>query len=274
MLSLALLVGSADVAGAKAVKVTPTVSVTSAAVKGKKVTFAVYHALGLEVQGCAGKVKMSHKISKKQTKSWSGSLKTSTLGCGATIHASLPKANFNKKLKFTSKFAGNSKIKKFSITKSLKLSPPPPPTTPTPGPVGPPASKGPQAFGKWLATRTSDDQEIFRFTIKAPDYAVPGFTNWLGFENILDCGAGNETTHVPFNWNQAFALGGQVGKAESEDTSVHTSHLLYVFNFSFANQNEGSGNFSANGGFEVSTGVFKSCHTALNFKLQWTGPEF
>jgi hypothetical protein len=263
------------VAGAAAVKPTPSYSIAAAKVSGKNVKFDLLVKAASNVPGCKGTVTASHKISKKKTVSWTGKLKTTGTDCATTIKGKLPKAKFGKKVKFSIKFPGNKAIKKFSGTKSLTLvSPPLPPPPVTPGSAAPPAQIGPQAFGKWTGFRQPEDESKFMFTIKSPNYAVPGFSSWLGGNNSMNCGPGYEATQVPFNWSTPFTLSGPVGVAVSTDNGPNFSNMIYTFNFAFTTANEGSGNFSALGEFNVGGGVFKTCSLSYNFRLQWTGPEF
>jgi hypothetical protein len=269
MLSLALLVGGADVANAKAVKVTPTYSITSAVVSGKKVKFTFYVALGTEVQGCSGKVTASHKLSKKKTAKWSASLKQSAVACAATIHGSLPKENFNKKTKFQIKYPGNSKIKPFSATKSLTLSPPPP-TTPTPGGPTTPVVLGPQHPGPWTMYDTdSSGYGGFTFTIQS-DHLVPAITRASSLS--MDCGAGGSATQVPFQWNNSFfSMGGQSGKVTSSGDRPYVTSMAYTITWSFTDAHSGTGHFSALGNFQPDANSSTTYSCSREFDVLFSG---
>lgn len=270
---------TAPAAGAKPAKVAASYSVVVSSVSGANVKFVLVASIdGNSVPGCKGKVTASHKLSKKSTKKWSGSLKQSPVACSAKISGKLPKAKYGKDVKFTFTFPGNTSIKKFSKTKSLKLVTPtsvlPLPLPGGPPAPGPPAQVGPQAFGFWTGFRLPENESKFIFKIKSPGHTVSGFSNWLGGNNTMNCGVGFEATQVPFNWNTPFTLSGPVGQVVSEDNGPNFSHMVYTFDFSFTNANEGSGSFSALGGFDVGGGDFRTCSLSYNFRLQWTGPEF
>ncbi|MGH2959310.1 MAG: hypothetical protein ACRDKE_06875, partial [Solirubrobacterales bacterium] len=133
-------------ANAAAVKVKPTYAVTAAAKSGKNVKFTISVTVA-NVPKCTGKVTATHKLSKKKSVSWSARYTGDSAICTARIKGKLAVKKYGKTVKFSIKFPGNDSIKKFSATKSLKLSPPPPPPPPPPGPGNPPLTTvGPQSF--------------------------------------------------------------------------------------------------------------------------------
>ncbi|MFT4050243.1 MAG: hypothetical protein QM648_10495 [Solirubrobacterales bacterium] len=271
---LALLLLIAPGANASPVKVKPTYAITAASVSGKSVKFTLTSTLPSSVKSCPGKkTKLEASVNSGSKKIWD-SARAYTLDsevCVALFKGKLPAKKYGKTVKFSFSFPGTKKIKKFSGSKKLKLVPP---AANTGGPGTPTQEIGPQAFGKWRAEDPLDSSHQFMFTIKSPDHAVPGITNWLGGNTVMDCGSSYEHQYVNFNWNQAFTLGGPIGKTTYSDNVGFAHGLLYTFNFSFTTAHEGSGSMTALGDYDVGGGVIKTCSVSFNFTLNWAGPEF
>lgn len=264
----AALAVAVPVARAAAVKATPSYSITAAKVSGKNVKFDLLVKAASNVPGCKGTVTASHKISKKNVKSWTGKLKTSGTDCATTIKGKLPKSKFGKKVKFSIKFPGNKVIKKFGATKSLTLSPPAP-AGPTGGGTDLPGVRGPQKPGVWYMFNAEPGSiDIgMKFTIR-DDFTVAGLTRPGALKMV--CAPGGNT-QIPFNWsNSSFGMGAPSGVVTSGDSNPSTSNMVYTVAYNFSGPHAGTGSFSATGNFRsMSGGSFDPC--SVSYPVTFTG---
>jgi hypothetical protein len=262
----------APAASAKAVKVKPVYSVTAATKSGKNVKFTIAVTVA-QVPKCTGKVTATHKLSKKKSVSWSARYTGDSAICTAAIHGKLPAANYRKKTKFAIKFPGNDSIKKFSVTKSLTLTPPPAPPTPAPSPpTGNPTPivYGPQKPGPWFMSDVDPSGEDgFTFNLQS-DRKVPAFQHLSGM--TMNCGSGHEATQVPFQWNNTFFdMGGQFGTVSSSGDRQYVTNMSYTVNFNFADAHSGTGHFAAVGNFQPDPGNAATLSCTESFDVTLSG---
>jgi hypothetical protein len=254
-------------AGATAVKVAPTYSITSAAVSGKNVKFTITVTV-TGVPKCSGKVTATYKISKKKSVSWTGRYTGDSAICTAKINGKLPKASFGKKVKFAIKFPGNDSIKKFSTSKSLTLSPPPPPAPPAPVPTPPtgpdpiPLTTGPQTLGLWSIEEVTQNNTDFSF-ILSEDYIVYDISRFGGGLSVV-CPSGNVST--TFNWSKQFTMRAKTGQVSYQDTGPN-NHMTYTFDWDFSGPNTGTGHFDAVGDINIGGGTWVTCSRSFNFDM-------
>jgi hypothetical protein len=247
---LAALAVFAPTAQAAATKPAPVVTVLTVKKSGKDVKFDLLGDLIPAPSTCTGILTASHKLSKKKTVKWKGKLKSFAGTCDTTIHAKLPVAKYDKKVKIKFAFPGNKSIKKFSSTKSLKIAETKtgelPPGIKVPSPV-----VGPQNPGTWFMFKKGDSSDIgMQFTIK-PDYTVPGLTRPSGLP--VTCTSGNKS--IPFNWSKLnFAMGAQTGVITSGDSGQYASNMHYTLTWSFTDAHNGTGHFAALGGYVFTPG--------------------
>lgn len=272
----------------------PKASVTAASVVASNLKVTIVVVLKAQSAGCKGTVKASTRLSKKTARKFSGTLKLKNGTCSATLKATLPKALLGTSKAFTFSFAGNKATKKFSVSKTLKLVPPP--TVVNPAPTGPgttstdapPATTTPttstpapspffdQALkGKWgTDSPTQGPNNQWVVTVGADgavSFASFGSTKWR-------CGAEDELVNV--NWNLLYqGTGSFVAPSKAQDTATKVSggtNVTVSWTLDFtgsAGSGTGSGTMTFGGTFDYGSGAggVRNCSASNAFTFYRAG---
>ena len=276
--------------------VTPSVAVTAATVSGAtlrttiEVAFAI-PARATAAKACAGTVRATTRLSRRTRRTLSGTLAVAGGRCRVTLRGALPKAFLGQRKAFKVTFAGNTIVKPFARTTTLKLAiappapaPVTPPTTaptsappaapPTTPPAGPPATSffDPAYKGTWGTdppTTGVNDQWVI--TINGS--GVVGLSSFGAFKWL--CGAMDELTQA--NWNLVYQdTGSFIAANHAEDTALHVSGATsttvhWTLDFDGPSLGTGHGTMSASGQYDYGVDGVQSCHMTAAFTFYRSG---
>ena len=251
---------------------TPTATVANATKATTKVAFRIDVAFTKPKNAsCSGTVTATTNVTAKKKATFSGKLARVASKCVAKVPGKLPVAKFGQKVRFTIAFKGSAKIKPFTFTAKLTLTPPPPPTPPTPPgpPSTPPSTPVPQLHQKGLwgtDTPTTGPDNRFKFRIISDDTitAIMPFGSGL----TMMCGPTDTLSQTTLNYAHTFPVLLDVAKDSYHFVNGNTD-LTYNVMFTFTSATGGTGHFDAIGAFDFGIGGIQSCHISQDFPIFW-----